>query len=138
MAYAVGIVLALLIAVFATLTRFDRDRAFYPTLLIVFALYYILFAIMGGSVHALLLESIQLTVFATIAVVGFKSNLWWVVGGLGGHAAFDAVHGYLVSNPGVPSWWPAFCLAIDAFLAAILAWLLYRGVHPAHPVPQTH
>src|SRR5687767_3472354 len=104
MGYAVGIVVALLTAVFARLTRFDRDRAFYPTLLIVIALYFILFAAMGGSTRALLLESIQLTVFAIIAVVGFRSNLWWVVVGLAGHGVYDFVHDHLVSNPGVPLW----------------------------------
>lgn len=127
MAYAVGIVLALLTGLFARLTRFDRDRALYPTLLIVIASYYVLFAVIGGSGHALRLESIQLTVFAIIAVVGFRSNLWWVVVGLAGHAVLDVAHGHLMSNPGVPLWWPNFCLAFDAFLAALLAGLLYRG-----------
>jgi hypothetical protein len=97
----------------------------------VIASYYILFAAMGGAAHVLVLESIQLTVFAIIAVVGFRSNLWWVVVGLAGHGVFDFVHGHLVSNPGVPLWWPNFCLAFDAFLAAFLAWLLSRGAVPA-------
>ena len=131
MAFVVGIVVALLVGLFARLTRLDRDRAFYPTVLIVIALYYILFAAMAASAHALRLESMQLTVFATIAVVGFRSNLWWVVLGLAGHGVFDLIHGHLVANPGVPSWWLPFCLAADVFLAVILAWLLYRRVVPA-------
>ena len=138
MAYAVGIVLALLTALFARLTRLDRDRALYPTLLIVIASYYILFAVIGGSAHALLLESIQLTVFAIISVVGFRLNLWWVVVGLAGHGVFDGAHAHLVSNPGVPLWWPNFCLTFDAFLAAILAWLLYRGFVLAQSGPPSH
>lgn len=131
MAFAVGIVIALLTGVFARLTRFDRDRAFYPTVLVVIALYYILFAAIGESAHAMRLESIQLAIFATIAVVGFRSNLWWVVGGLAGHGLFDVVHGTLVANPGVPLWWPGFCGAADVALAMILAWLLYRDMVPA-------
>jgi hypothetical protein len=54
---------------------------------------------------------------------------------LAGHGVFDVAHSHLVSNPGVPLWWPSFCLAFDAFLAAILAWLLYRGVVIAHGGP---
>jgi hypothetical protein len=27
------------------------------------------------------------------------------------HGGFDLVHGHLISNPGVPVWWPPFCLA---------------------------
>ena len=37
MAYVVGIVLSLSVAVFARRVGFDRDRAFYPTVLIVIA-----------------------------------------------------------------------------------------------------
>lgn len=138
MAFAVGTVLALLTALFARLTRLDRDRAFYPTVLIVIASYYILFAVMGGSAHALRLESIQLAIFAVIAVVGFRSNLWWVVAGLAGHGVFDFAHGHLVANPGVPVWWPSFCLAFDGFLAVILASLLYRKTVLTRSAPPSH
>ena len=37
MEYLVGVTLALGISCFSTLVRFDRDRAFYPTILIVIA-----------------------------------------------------------------------------------------------------
>ena len=36
-------------------------RAFYPTLLVVIASYYVLFVVMGGSIHALLVESAGMT-----------------------------------------------------------------------------
>jgi hypothetical protein len=39
---------------------------------------------------------------------------------------FDSVHGELIANPGVPAWWPAFCLAYDVTAAAYLAWILSR------------
>ena len=44
MPYVVGIVLSLGVALFARRVGFDRDRAFYPTVLIVIASYYVLFA----------------------------------------------------------------------------------------------
>jgi hypothetical protein len=34
------------------------------------------------------------------------------------------MHGRLVANPGVPEWWPAYCLAYDVTVAGFLAWLL--------------
>jgi hypothetical protein len=134
MAYAVGIVLALLSGVVARVAGLDRDRAFYPTVLIVIASYYVLFAVMAGSAHALVVESIAMTAFAFAAVAGFKLNLWLVVGALAGHGVFDFVHGHLVTNPGVPAWWPTFCLAYDGFLAALLAWLLRRGAIPPYGI----
>ena len=48
MEYLIGVVLAAVVCAFAMLTGFDRDRVFYPTLLIVIATYYILFAVMGN------------------------------------------------------------------------------------------
>ena len=123
MAYVVGIVLALGVAVFARCAGFDRDRAFYPTVVIVVASYYVLFAVLGGSVHALLRESLVMTGFVTAAVLGFRSSPWLVVAALAGHGVLDAFHGHVVDNPGVPPWWPAFCGAYDVAAAACLAWI---------------
>lgn len=126
MAYITGIVLALLSVVLARLAGLDRDRALYPTILVVIATYYVLFAVIGGSFGALVVESIVMTAFAIVAVLGFKFNLWLVVFALAAHGVFDFVHGNVVVNPGVPIWWPAFCLAYDVVAAGFLAWLLYQ------------
>lgn len=123
MGYAVGLVLAVLVSAFGRLAGFDRDRAFYPTVLIVVASYYVLFAVMGGSMRALVVESVVMSAFALAAVAGLKRSLWLVVAGLAAHGIFDSVHGSLVHNPGVPAWWPAFCMAFDLAAAACLAWL---------------
>jgi hypothetical protein len=119
-------VLSLSVALFASRVGFDRDRAFYPTVLIVIASYYVLFAAMSGSVQTVLLEAMVMTAFSIAAVVGFKSNAWIVVGGLAGHGVFDALRGYLLENSGVPIWWPAFCLAFDVGAAGGLAWVIKR------------
>lgn len=124
----IGVVLAAAVALFARSSGFDRDRAFYPTVLIVVALYYVLFAAMSESLETVLLESILMTAFASAAVAGFKWNAWIVVGGLAGHGVFDALHGAILVNSGVPTWWPAFCLAYDVSAAAGLAWLIKRGL----------
>jgi hypothetical protein len=126
MEYAIGIGLAAGTALFVRLSGLDRDRAVYPTLLVVIALYYVLFAAMGASSRTVMVESGFMTVFAVVAVIGFRLNLWLVVAGLAGHGLFDAVHGRLVVNPGVPEWWPAFCLAFDVAFAICLALLLVR------------
>jgi len=124
--YAVGIVLSVAVAVFARLVGFDRDRAFYPTLMIVIAAYYVLFAVMSGSVHTVFVESVVMIGFAIAAVAGFKSSGWIVVAALAGHGLFDGLHGKMIENSGVPVWWPAWCLAYDVGAAASLAWLLTR------------
>jgi hypothetical protein len=127
MAPLVGAFLALAVGLFATVSRLDRDRAFYPTVAIVIASYYALFAVMGGSTRALVLESLVAGAFLGVAILGFRSSLWIVVIALGAHGCFDLAHGAVISNPGVPGWWPAFCLTYDATAAGYLAWLLVSG-----------
>jgi len=130
MPYVIGIVLSAGVAVFARFVGFDRDRAFYPTVMIVIASYYVLFAVMSGSVQTVVIESVVMTLFAAAAVAGFKSSAWIVVVALAGHGVFDAVHGHVIENAGVPAWWPAWCLAYDVGAAACLAWLIKREPKP--------
>jgi len=130
----VGVVLSIGVALFARRVGFDRDRAFYPTVLIVVASYYVLFAVMSGSVDTVLLESIMMALFVVAAVAGFKASAWIVVAALAGHGAMDAVHGHIVANAGVPTWWPAWCLAYDVGAAAALAWILTRADAPRRAV----
>jgi hypothetical protein len=126
MEYLIGIGLAAAVCAFAALSGFDRDRAFYPTLAIVVATYYILFAVMGGSRTALVQESAVAVVFVALAVVGFKKNLWVAAAAIAGHGLFDSVHHLFIHNPGLPSYWPGFCMAFDIVAGAFLAFLLLR------------
>jgi hypothetical protein len=102
----------------------DRDRAFYPTVAIVIASLYSLFAAIGESTRALVVESIVAVGFIALAVLGFRSTLWVVAAVLAAHGVFDLVHGSVIANPGVPRWWPPFCLAYDVVAAGYLAWLI--------------
>jgi hypothetical protein len=124
--YVTGLILSFAVAVFAAVVGLDRDRAFYPTVLIVIASYYVLFAVMGASGPTLAIEIAVACAFALIAILGFKRNLWLVAAALIGHGAFDFVHHRLIENPGVPQWWPGFCLAFDVILGGWLAARLMR------------
>ena len=107
--YVIGIVIALLVSLMARVAGLDRDRAFYPFLLMVIASYYVLFAAMAGSVRAIETESIVMTLFVIVAIAGFKFNLWFVVAALAAHGVFDFFHGSMITNPGVPAWWRRHC-----------------------------
>ena len=113
---------------FAAVVGFDRERAFYPTVLIVIASYYVLFAAMGASRRTLIIEIVLAGGFLLAAALGFRKNCWFVVAALIGHGIFDFVHRFFIDNPGVPHWWPGFCLAFDALLGAFLTMRLIR--HP--------
>jgi hypothetical protein len=74
--------------------------------------------------QALVLECGAAAVFIALAVAGFRSSAWLIVVGLAGHGVFEFFHPYLITDPGVPAWWPQFCLAYDVTAAVFLAWLL--------------
>ena len=124
MEYAVGVILAIAVGLFASLVGFDKERSFYPTVLIVIAAYYLLFAAMAKSTDALLAEVLPMLLFGAAAAVGFQRTLWIVAAALALHGVFDLIHHAAISNPGVPAWWPGFCLAYDLTAAAYLAVLL--------------
>jgi hypothetical protein len=123
----IGILLAVGVFLFGRIVGLDRDRAFYPTVLVVVASLYDLFAVMGGSMPALGSELVVTAGFLILVVLGFRYSQWITVAGLAGHGIFDFFHGGLIANPGVPGWWPAFCLSYDVTAAVGLAWLLWRA-----------
>jgi hypothetical protein len=133
MEYMVVVVLAFGVSGLATVVGLDRDRAFYPTLTMIIASYYGLFAVIGGSLRALMLESAGVAAFVLLSLIGFRSTLWWVVAALAAHGVFDWFHGHLIADRGVPSWWPMFCLAYDVVAAAYLSWLLGLSRVAARP-----
>jgi hypothetical protein len=124
--YLIGAGLAVVVCAFALLAGFDRDRVFYPMLLAVIATYYILFAVMGSSMAAVAIESAVACAFVALAVIGFRKNPWMVAAALAGHGVFDFAHQLLIENPGVPTWWPGFCLSFDIIAGSFLAVLLTR------------
>lgn len=121
----IGVSLALAVSLLAWAAGFDRDRSFYPTVLCVVASYYVLFAAMGGSARVLLVELVPFAVFALAALLGFKTSPWWVAAALALHGAFDFVHGFVVQNPGMPTWWPPFCAGYDVAAGGLVGVLLW-------------
>jgi hypothetical protein len=134
MAHLIGILLVLAVSAFAAALRLDRDRAFYPVVMMVIALYYVLFAVMGGSTRTVVVGSLIATAFVAAASLGFRRILWLVAAALGAHGVMDVFHARLVSNPGVPAWWSAWCMAYDLAAAAVLALLLLRAAPASRPV----
>ena len=126
MALLVGVLLALTVGLMATAVGLDRDRAFYPTVMMVIAVLYALFAVIGASTQALVLDLLVGSVFFSAAIVGFRSSLWVVAVALAAHGLLDLVHDRVISNPGVPRWWPAFCSAYDLTAGVYLAWMLIK------------
>jgi len=116
MPIVVGVLLAIAIAVLAKFTRFDEERSFYSTVLVIIASYYVLFAVLGGSRHALVWELVIAVAFSTVAILGALFLPTLVGIGIIAHGLFDLVHDSIIENVGVPIWWPTFCGSIDVLL----------------------
>ena len=124
MEFIVGITLALFVCAATTWLGMDRDRVFYPTVVIVVATYYVLFAVIDGRNDVLGSELAIAAAFIALAVLGFKRNPWIAVAALAGHGVMDLFHHELVHNTGVPQGRPGFCMAYDLTAAAIVAAVL--------------
>ncbi|MEM1127566.1 MAG: hypothetical protein AAGI71_13015 [Bacteroidota bacterium] len=133
----IGLGLAAVTVGSARLAGFDRDSAFYPTILAVIALLYVLFGVMDARVGVIVSEGAVALVFVALAVAGFKRSVWWLVAGYAIHGVWDLVHDAVITNNGVPVWWPHFCIAYDGAIAAYLA---LRARKPAaySPPVQAH
>lgn len=127
MAFSIGLTLALAVSAFARWLGLDRDRAFYPTVMIVIAFLYVLFGLKAAPPAVLITEIVIGGGFAALAVLGFKKSLWFTVVALAGHGIFDIFHPHAIHNPGVPAWWPDFCMAYDVAAAAFLGWRLCQS-----------
>lgn len=124
MEYIVGVSLALFFCAAATVLGMDRERVFYPAVVIAVASYYLAFAVVDGRGEVMLSEMAIAAVFVGAAVAGFKISPWIAVVALAGHGVMDGFHHLLVHNTGVPQVWPGFCMAFDVAAGAFVAFLM--------------
>lgn len=121
-----GLCLSILVCLGASVIGLGRERSFYPTVMMVIASFYMLFAAQAWPIGGFLPELSGLVLFAALAIWGFRASNWFVVAALVLHGVFDAFHGFIITNPGVPRWWPVFCLTFDLVMAVFLAMQLLR------------
>lgn len=130
---AAGVLAGLLGMFVARAVRLERQM--YPGLLLLLPVFYALFAVSAGDGRASLLE---LAVGLPWIAVGLACLLidvrrsalilgcLWIL-----HAVFDLAHGLMPENPGLPSWYPLWCAAVDIVVGGYLLWLSARLPGPA-------
>lgn len=125
MEYIVGVTLALLFCAAAAVLGMDRERVFYPAVVMAVASYYLAFAVGDGRGGVMGSEVAIAAVFIAGAVLGFKRSPWIAVVALGGHGVMDAFHHHMVHNTGVPQAWPGFCMSFDVTAAVVVALIMF-------------
>ncbi len=126
-----GIIGAAVGVLAVVLARFIRgERWFYSLGLITLPSLYAAFALRAGEPAVSLKEMayglpyvvaglafVLLSVRRSAVVVG----AFWLL-----HGLYDLLHGQLITNSGVPEWYPIWCFAVDAVIGSYLLWLSRR------------
>lgn len=62
-------------------------------------------------------------VFASVSIrrSAVVVGAFWIL-----HGLYDLVHGQLITNAGVPAWYPVWCFSVDIVVGAYLLWLSRR------------
>ncbi len=104
----------------------------YPIGLLLLPSLYALFALQAGEQAVGVKEMIYgLPFLAAGLVFAFASlrqsavvvGAFWI-----SHGLYDLVHARLITNPGVPGWYPIWCCAVDVVIGGYLLWLSRRVV----------
>ena len=121
-----GILLAILSVLAVAKIYPNKDHAFWRTGLIVAALIYVGFAVVGQSWEHLPLEVAGVAIYGLFVWLSKRYALFWLALGWLFHVAWDLflpVHSYAAF---VPSWYPGICLGFDLVIAAYIFWVYQK------------
>lgn len=136
---AAGIGVATGLATIALARRIRGEHWLYALSLIILPILYAGFAWLAGAALIGLQElAVGLPYLLGGLLLAFRRPRWAaaIVGALWlAHGGYDLVHPLLFDNPGVPSWYPAFCagvdIAIGLYLLALATLPMRRDLTPA-------
>ena len=113
------------------LARFIRgERWVYSVGLLTLPALYAFFALRAGEPAVAVTEMIYGIPYVVgglvFAFVGVRQSavvvgVLWLL-----HGLYDLVHSQLVTNTGVPGWYPIWCCVVDAVIGSYLLWLSRR------------
>jgi hypothetical protein len=123
-ALLVGTVLSLAIAGLARMYPPGRERLVYAVGLVITALVYVVFGVVGdASVQWLAFESLGVFLYGAAALGGLRGRPWLLAMGWAAHVSWDAL--FHLSGAGseyTPHWYPWLCVSFDLVMAgAVLA-----------------
>lgn len=124
--FLVGVALGLASVALMALAGVARERGGYAVATAAIAAFYPVFAV-GRGWDVFAFHAAAAFLFVVLAILGARKSLWWIVGAMATHGAFDVLDGVRAPDPS-PGWWGPFCLGIDLAIAAALAISIRRGL----------
>jgi hypothetical protein len=124
----IGAAVGVVTIVFARLIR--GERWLYSLGLLTLPALYALFALQAGERAVGVKEMIYgvpfivaglVFAYASVRQSAVAVGVFWIL-----HGLYDLAHGRLITNTGVPAWYPIFCFVVDAVVGAYLLWLSRR------------
>ena len=106
------------------------QRWLYSIGLLVLPSLYALFALQAGEYAVGVKEMLYglpfLAAGLAFALVSLRQSAvvvgaFWML-----HGLYDLMHARLITNPGVPGWYPVWCCSVDVVIGAYLLWLSRR------------
>ena len=124
----VGVAVGVLTIVSARIIR--GQRWLYSLGLLTLPSLYAFFALQAGDQAVGIKEMIYGLPFLIVGLVfAFVSvrqsaivvGAFWIL-----HGVYDLAHSQLITNTGVPGWYPVFCFSVDVIIGGYLLWLSNR------------
>jgi hypothetical protein len=113
------------------LARFIRgERWLYSLGLLTLPSIYAFFALQAGEQAVGVKEMIYgvpyvvaglVFAFVSVRQSAVVVAIFWLL-----HGVYDLVHSRLITNAGVPGWYPIFCFVVDVVIGSYLLWLSRR------------
>jgi len=124
----IGVAVGVFTIVLARIIR--GQRWLYSLGLLTLPSLYACFALQAGEQAVGLKEMIYGLPFVVVGLVlAFVSvrqsavvvGAFWIL-----HGLYDLMHSQVITNAGVPAWYPVFCFSVDVVIGAYLLWLSRR------------
>jgi hypothetical protein len=126
--FLIGALSCLILILAARQAGMKREAIIYAVGLVVAALVYVGFAARGGvALSWLALESGGLVLFSSVALLGLRISMWFLMLGWAAHALWDVLLHKVLNVGFVPEWYPVMCLGFDLFLAGYIGMCVRGG-----------
>ena len=117
----IGIVSAFVFIAIARRGGMGWEKRIYAAGLVIAALIYVGFAIIGGaSLEWNTIELVGLAIFTLVAALGLKVSTGFLAAGWAVHGLWDALLHLTQHAAFVPDWYPVTCLGFDLILAVYI------------------
>lgn len=122
----IGFVLASIAVLIIRKIYPQKDHAFWRMGLLIAALIYVGFAVLGANWEHLPMELGGVLIYGLFAFLSKKYTLYYLAIGWLLHICWDVFLHRGTTTPYVPDWYPGACIGFDVVIAGYILFLIYQ------------